>query len=129
MFKDLTETEIVQMLAFSLESFSGDKNSVIGAIQSLNPQFIQVMNLYKQKLATDGTVEINKAFMNSMTKSHIDSMVRNFDRRIRSLNLQVDHEVVSKRANSFAELTLTCISEILEKEGMKFLKDTINQLY
>ena len=47
MFKDLTESEIAQMLAFSLESFSGDKNSVIGAIQSLNPQFIQVLNLYK----------------------------------------------------------------------------------
>ena len=34
-----------------------------------------------------------------------------------------------KRVNSFTDLAQTCIQEVLEKDGMKFLRDMISQLY
>ena len=56
-------------------------------------------------------------------------MVKHFDRRIKNLNLQIDHETLTIRFNSFIELTSTFVSEVLEQSGLKFLKDLINQLY
>lgn len=129
MFRELTDEEVKQLLAFLLQNFMSNKNSVIDAIQSLSTQFVENFRLFKQKLNSGESIEISNYYIGSLTKKYAVDRIKNFERRTRCLTNQFDCEDVSRRFNGFAELITTFVQEVIDRDGLKFLKDLINQLY
>ena len=66
-------------------------------MQAINPTFFEIVKEFKVKIDSGETIDIKTYYVGALKQNMIDDMVKNLNRRVRSLIFQIDFELVIQR--------------------------------
>ena len=125
LFRDLSEEQRTSLIAFTLQKMFGDKQKATGAMQAIHPTFHEIVKEFKVKTDAGETIDIKTYYVGALKQNMIDDMVKNLNRRVRSLIFQIDFGLVIQKVQAFCDLTKASLKEISDNEGKKFLRDLV----
>ena len=113
-----------------LQAMYGDKSKTLSVMQSLSPVFVDVVKEYKDKLDKgEDPPPVKTYYIGALKPSLINDMVSNLNKRIRNMIYQIDLNYVYPKIEAFSQRSKKFLTECIDPDGKKFIKDLIKRLF